>query len=488
MLDEATMPQRRSRSRVLKNLLTLYASQIITLLLGLLPIAFLPVYLGATGMGQLTIGFAFAGISSTLIMLGTQQFMVRAIARDRTSLSEIFWSALAVRMMIAIVLLPCLALLAFLSGYGAQTRTVIMLTYCGMAIQSALVTTIVATLQAIERMAWYSAAVIADKLLVILLGWFVLHQGGGIVGYLLVVILGDLVEFSLNLAYFLRVVRLQLVISWLAISRMFRGGLPFFLWGFLQIMYNQASSLILSKLGGETAVGWYGTAAQFIVPLIAVPSVAITVLLPRFSELQVLERPAFERMVRRSMSYMTIITMPMAFGMAAIAPQVIDLFGYPATFQHSIPVLQLLAFTLPITSLLMIMSTAVTATNKERSWAKISLFSLGCTVVLNGTLIPLSRLHFGNPAIGAAASSLSAELLTLMFVLWIFGGELVDGSVFVIIGKVCLASLVMALAVVVAHVLPLPLVIALGGLVYVGLSLLFKVVRPAELAALRGQL
>jgi O-antigen/teichoic acid export membrane protein len=293
------------------------------------------------------------------------------------------------------------------------------------------------------------------------------------------------VELGVNLLYFVRIVPLRPVLRWRGVRLVWAGGMPFFLWAMLQTTYQQTASLMLSKLGGAEAVGWYGAAGQFIVPLFMIPSVAITVLLPQFSQLHVLEPRALRRTVARSMQGMTLITVPLAFGLASIAPRVIALFGYPATFSHSVPVLRLLAFNLPAAALLMVAATAVAATNKERGWARISFGSVVLSIAINAALIPLAERMIGNAATGAAGAALLAELLTLALAIGLLGAAVIDRAVWATMGKTIVAGMLMSAVVLSLHRAPLPLVIAAGGMVYGAAVLLLGAVPTDDLAAAR---
>lgn len=478
--------------RVVRNLATLYGAQFVTGVLSLVPIVFLPRYLGAAGMGQLTFARSFAELFGALMITGTTVYIVREIACDHTRLHEIVTSGVLLRLAFALLLLPVAWAALVLLDYGAQTRTVVLLMYATVAVRM-ISATFAAALQALEDMRWRAAAVVTGKVTAVVVGCWVLQHTGSLLGYVAVLLLADLVEFAVNLLYFVRVIPLRPVFRWRGVQHVFAGGVPFLLWAVLQATYQQTASLMLSKLGGDEAVGWYGTAAQFIVPLFMIPSVAITVLLPQFSQLQRAEPDALRRAVRRSMQSMTLITVPLAFGLAAIAPRVLDLFGYPATFGNSVPVLQLLAFTLPASALLMVAATAVAATNKERGWARISLGSVVLSVAINAVLIPLADRMVGNAATGAAAAALVAELLTLALAIGLLGSTVIERSLWATMGKTALAGMAMSAVVLGLAWAPLALVIAGGGAVYAVVVVLLRAV-PADdvqlarrtLAAWRG--
>jgi O-antigen/teichoic acid export membrane protein len=429
-------------------------------------------------MGRLSIANSFNGIFAALILLGTTTFIVREGARDHQRLTELLSNGIALRLAIAVVLLPVVVACLYLLNYPAETRTITLILY-GSLVINMLSQTYGAALQALENMTWRSAAAICMELIAVAVGWIVLWQGGGLLGYALVLVFANIVGLIVQSSYFVLVRPLKPTFSRRGMMQLLRGGIPFFLWAFLQTIYAQTSSLMLSKLGSEEAVGWFAVANQFIVPLFLLPSVVITVLLPQFSQLHMAGHEPFRRALSRSMSYMTLMTIPLAFGLTATADRIIALFNYPATFQHSIPVLRILAFMLPGTSLLMVAATAVAAMNKERAWARISLFSLFTAVICNAVLIPLANHSFANAAIGAAIAVLLVELLTFVWSFRLLGAVFFDRYVFTTLGKAVLVGGVMAGLVASLPQVPLPIVILLGVACYIGGILLLRAI-PAE--------
>jgi O-antigen/teichoic acid export membrane protein len=468
----------RERRHILYNLAILYGAGIVTSVLSLAPITFVPKYLDAVGMGRLSIATSFNGIFAALILLGTTTFIVREGARDHQRLTELLSNGIALRLGIAIVLLPVVVACLYLLNYPAETRTIVLIMY-GSLVVNMLSQTYAAALQALENMTWRAAASICMEVVAVAVGWIVLWQGGGLLSYVLVLVLANIVGLVVHSSYFVLVIPLKPVLSRQGMIQVLRGGIPFFLWAFLQTIYAQTSSLMLSKIGSEEAVGWFAVANQFIIPLFLLPSVVITVLLPQFSQLHMTGHEAFRRALSRSMSYMTLMTIPLAFGLSAVADRIIGLFNYPATFQHSIPVLRVLAFMLPGTSLLMVAATAVAAMNKERAWARISLFSLFAAIICNLILIPLTRYSFANPAIGAAIAALLVELLTFIWSFRLLGAAIFDRHIFTTLGKTVLVGSVMAGLVVSLPQIPLPIVILLGAVCYISGVLLLRIV-PAE--------
>lgn len=473
-----------ARRGVVTNLLIMYGAQIITSLLSLLPIAYVPLYLDARGLGQISIALSFTGILGTLISLGTANYIVREIARDRECLPEVVSNAITLRVLFVLSLLPVALVLTNMMQYPSQTRLVILLMYISIAVNQ-IGEPFGLALQAMGKMGWRSAAMIIWELFTVAVTWVVLSYGGYVVGYAIVAIAASCIQVLANLAYFVYVQPFRFRVQLGGLKMLFWGGVPFFLWVLLQTIYTQTSSLFLGSFDGEVAAGWYGAAAILVGPLYAIPSVAIALLLPHFSQVRVNSEVDFKASVSRSLNYILLITLPAALGLALLAGRVIELFNYPPTFQHSIPVLRLLALSLPCTAAAMVIATGVSAMKRERTWSIISLCSLITLVILNISLIPLARDFLHNGAVGAAVAFLGAESVTIGAA-WIkFGRSMIERSFMLALSKIVLASGVMVAVVWSTMNLPLAAPIALGAITYSVMALLVKALPQDDLHALQ---
>jgi O-antigen/teichoic acid export membrane protein len=225
-----------------------------------------------------------------------------------------------------------------------------------------------------------------------------------------------------------------------------------------------------------------------MLPLYSLPGVAIYVLLPQFSQIQLQSATEFRRILSRALNYVFLFTLPAALGVAVLASNIIDVFNYPATFQHSIPVLQLLAVSLPFTAVTMITATGISAMRRERSWAYVSLGSLIALICLGLILIPLSRDLWQNAAVGAAMAVLGSELVTIGMAWVLFGRLMIDRSFFTLLGKTLLATTVMTAVVMLSRHLPIAIPIMLGATTYGATVLLFKAIPEDDVQAAQAMI
>ena len=78
-----------SRARLIaKNIGALFISDTIGSILSFLLVVFIARYLGDVGLGKYSFAFAFVGLFMALSDLGTEKFVVREIAKDRSKIEK----------------------------------------------------------------------------------------------------------------------------------------------------------------------------------------------------------------------------------------------------------------------------------------------------------------------------------------------------------------------------------------------------------------
>ena len=97
----------------------------------------------------------------------------------------------------------------------------------------------------------------------------------------------------------------------------------------------------------------------------------------------------------------------------------------------------------------------------------MSIFAAGVSVVLNGILIPVTEKHLGNGGIGAAAATAATECFVLIFCFRLLPAGFFDRECWLTLLRCAVSAGAMSAAVLAAHALPLPVVIAIGAVAYI---------------------
>ena len=77
------------------------------------------------------------------------------------------------------------------------------------------------------------------------------------------------------------------------------------------------------------------------------------------------------RLTRIGITAIFLTGLPLAVALAILSGQIIDFLHYPDGFEHSVPLLAILAMSLPLTGVLMLIGTTAAAVDRQADWARL---------------------------------------------------------------------------------------------------------------------
>ena len=156
---------------------------------------------------------------------------------------------------------------------------------------------------------------------------------------------------------------------------------------FLGYLGRNADNLIIGKILGATALGYYDLAYQIMLrPITNISGTISKPLFPALARLQHKKDEAAE-VYRKVVSYISIITMPVMFGIAAVAPElIICLVG--EKWAPAIPVVQILALVGALQSIGCTVGDIYLSQNRTDIMLKLYIFGTPITIAcfLIGTI------------------------------------------------------------------------------------------------------
>ena len=472
-----------------RNVAILMGSQVVTSSVSLVIVLLLPHYLGDVGLGRLAFAQAVCAVLGAATVLGTNLYIVREVAADRSRVPHLLVTGLITRA--PVWLLASVLAIALLSARHVPAATL-------WIVAALMVVTLVnvsngvlsSVLQGAEKMGWKSVAAIADTLVVLLVGVPALVLTRNPLVFCAALLAGAITDLTVNSLYFrnhLGSARLPRRSSLLAFGV---GALPFLGLALAQGVYGQIDTLTLGLLTTESVVGWFAAANRLSTVVVLVPVVLIAALFPVLSRMMPGDERLSGQVLRKMLDITALIAFPISAGLAVVASRLFAFLDYPAVFEHSIPILVVLSASWSATAIVMVLGSAALAGTRRNAWAIGTVTIVPIFVVLNLSLIPVATRLFGNGGIGAAAANLIGEsVMVVLAILLLPRGTLQLGNLGYA-ARVVIACLVMVGAVASRPTLHLPLAIPLGVAVYAGASLVLHTLSPAEirlaLALIRG--
>jgi O-antigen/teichoic acid export membrane protein len=183
------------------------------------------------------------------------------------------------------------------------------------------------------------------------------------------------------------------------------NGLPLALFGMLGFVFFTTDQIILGKLKGVEAVGYYSIATKIILILITFPSLFLASLFPQLA-LNVIDKERLKNIFKKSILFILLMSFVLFVFILIFADFLPLLFG-----QKYIPSIQLLKFLslillfLPLTNLF---DNFLFSINKQWQDFFITLFCAGLNVALNFLLIPQYSIF------GAIYATLISQFINLI--------------------------------------------------------------------------
>ncbi len=486
---EASRASRAADAHILvQNSVVLVARYGLFWVLNALLILFLPRYLGDTGMGQVQFAMSFAALFATVVGLGARQYLIKEVARDRTKVAELMGAALGMRVLSSVAVLLVIFGFAQLTGYSNEAK--IILYVAGLwLVANNLANLFGSILQGQENMSVPALGELTNKGIELVAALVVLVLLGlGVVAYAVVLLFGALGEVAVLARYLAaRGTSLRINFHLPAFKVLLVGGIPFILMGVIQNLYSNVNVVMLRFLTAEEVVGWYAAALQIFKAVGFLPVALTTAMLPTLARVHSTDVQYLATMARKGITVMVLIIVPIGVGTSLIADRLIPMLPYPESFKNSIPLLQVLALTIPVTALLTVFGTIAIAVDRQKTWAIWLAATVGLNIVLNYFAITYFRASAENGAIGASVATLVSEMFMLAVGVWLMPKGVVSRSLLSSIARTGVAVLGMAAAVQWAKSAGLDLVpvVGIGAVSFAGLALLARAVPVRDLVFLR---
>lgn len=479
--DNKATPGGGDSQRVLSNSLIVMIRQAFLWGLNGILLFFLPPHLGAEGMGQLSFMLSFTALVSVGITLGFGQYITKIVARDRRNAGLYLGASLGMRFLLSILGVAITIVVIEAIGYESDLRNVL---YVGTGAMIALVfsKTMIGFMWGFEDMKGPARAEITGKVLSVAAGIPVLIITESVVAYVTVLFAANLFQMTLATYFLSKRVKLNINFRVDTMKTIFKGGLPFLMMVVILEMYAHADVIILRAYTNDQVTGWYGAALQFFKAAELFPIAITTALLPTLSRLHNTDTQVLAGIARKALGVVAVVVVPMSLALSLLSEQVITLMPYPSTFNNSISSLSLLALTIPITAFLTVLGTIAVSVDRQKAMAWALAATLLLDIILNIIFIPYFEREYGNGAIGAAITTLVAEIVMIVIAVNLMPPGVFDRKTKLMIAKILFSAGVLGSIGLMSYptgIHPIATVI-LGGIVYIGLIFGLKVHTIAE--------
>ena len=435
-------------------------------------------FLGARTIGTYTFALAFTTIFSILTDLGLTPVLIREVARKREQAQSYVRTIFAIKLVLSVCAYGAVLLASYFLHYPVLTRQLIAIAGIVMVLDT-IHLTLYGILRGLQTLKYEAVGMVVGQGIALCAGIMALALHLPLHAFLAALALGS--TWNVLLSY--RTVHKQGIVLAprfdLAITKVaIRYAIPFALSGIFVKVYSYIDTVLLQHMKGDLMVGWYSVPYKITYAFQFLPMALSAAIYPALSAAWKQDAKKMRTIFDRALLYGIFIVLPLVFGIAALAPEIIRTI-YGAQFFQSIPILQVSIFGLVFIFLYFPVGALLNATDRQM----VNTVCMGITMVLNIVLNLLLIPHLGG--VGAAIAAVFTNAF-LFFCTFFWSMRIIKPSVLVVrtFGKVLLA--VIAMSVVVLEFkgrIFWPVAIVAGAAVYLVLLIVLRAIRKEDAAA-----
>jgi len=399
-----------TQQTIAKNTFWLFVGQMVSRFLRAGIVIYAARTLGIAGWGAFSYALGVATFLTTFSDIGINALITKEASRDTEKRDRYIATALILKL----VLLLALCVLVFmLFPYltNIEEAAAIMPILIFVFAFDTLRDLGSAISRALERMEIESLIQIFTNAVIVALGFIFLIHTPTSTSLAYAYAIGSGIGFVVN-AYVLRHYFKNILENFKTtiIPEILRLAWPFGLMGVLGIMMLNTDIIMLGWLKGPSEVGFYSIAQKLIQLLYVIPTFFASSIFPAMSRTVRDNLPAFKNTLEKNISAVILIALPIVIFGIGMAHIIIEkIFG--AMYVPSVPVFQILLFTVIMVYPSLLASNALFAADRQRVFMKFVAVGALSNIIFNAIFIP----SLG--AVGAAISTIVAQIIT-NFLIW----------------------------------------------------------------------
>ncbi|MBT3690215.1 flippase [bacterium] len=443
--------------------------------------SYIAVKLGAGSLGNYTFALFFTTILAVFVDIGISNVLVREVAKFKEKSQKYFSAALAIKIPLAIIIYLLAVILINLLEDNLLVRQLVYIAGIVMVLDS-FTLTFYALLRGHQNLKIESLGTILFQIILAISGFIIVN----ITNDLRILILALLTASTFNFIYSGLLIKIKLKLKYFhksrkkIIKKILIISLPFALAGIFTRVYGYIDTILLKQLIDETAVGYYSLPYKITFSLQFIPMAFVASLYPAFSSYFLKSNELLSKIFHKSVIYLSMIGIPITFGILALAKPLI-LKVYTEEYEPSILPLKILMIALFFLFINFPLGSLLNACNRQiRNTIHIGIVMI-INICLNVVLIP--KFSY----LGAAYASTISTII--MFGLQFYvSGQIIKLNIrylFINFLKILAASLIMYyLLIYLLSYMNFIILIPLGGLTYILLLFLFKMISKEEVQIL----
>jgi O-antigen/teichoic acid export membrane protein/peptidoglycan/xylan/chitin deacetylase (PgdA/CDA1 family) len=434
---------------------------------------------GQEGVGSYVIALAFMQIATLPIGVGTDQYLLRQVARDRGNLDRLFFNILGLKLSLTVPVLTVALLVLNLIGYDTRTREAAYVLTVGLLLDL-IGKTFEGVFNGTERGELLALSLVVQRIVTAAVGLSLLAAGYGVVAVAASYSAGSAVGVLTSGL----VLRRHIGIPGGKMDRrtwpsLVTTSFPFAIQDVFNLLLFRLDAVILSLLATQTAVGRYGSAYRLLESTLFVAWALEGAFTAMYAYLGRDSSPTVGSVFQRSVKVSLVLLLPVAVPLMVLA-EPICVFVFGADFRAAADPLRLLAPVVVIICVVVLSGSLISSRLGPRRLVPIAAMATALNTGLNLALIPSLDDS------GSALAMLITEIVFVAFTMRVATREV--GGIEWRATFVAPLAAGLAMAASMLALMQLPLVaLAVGVIVYVAVFVtLERRISPADLNFVQG--
>jgi len=466
---------------ILKNTFYLTASKVGARVLMVVFIGLLARAVGPSGIGAYSFALSLIAMFMILPNFGFNTLLVREVAKSKECASEYITKILVIKLILTAITAVLLIVLIVLRQYDTE-KIQILFTVFLISFLESIISISYAIFEAYERMEIEAGISVFNNLLRLFLGVVAIKIGMKLNGIILSLFMAEILTFAL-VAYiaFHGSTKIRFRFGSLGVGKIILAAAPFGILSLMEIIFINTDNLIIARLQGEVAVGWYAAASKILVIINLVPSMFWVAIFPALSRISASSSESLGQTYLKSFSYLLMLSFPITVGVFMISDQIM-LMIYGNEFRNSVLILQLMVWMISFNFVGYINGATLCASGRERMFATV----FSCFALANIFLDYVFITRFGY--IGACYVTLILKGIEFFLYSIICHRQLSVKPEWKMILKSLVASIIMGVVLFFSKEASINgfLLIPFGILIYFGLIFLFGTLPKEDYRAFRS--
>ncbi|MFH0780247.1 MAG: flippase [Parcubacteria group bacterium] len=373
---------------VTKNTTYLTASYVIQKLLSFVYFIIIARAIGVESLGKYTFAMSFTTMFAVLVDLGFTSALIRESAKFKEKAEKFLSSVLFVKIILALATYGLVILFVNVLDYPSITKNLVYISGIVMAIDQ-ITASFWGVFRGARNLKVESISIVINQIIILAAGFVILFLKLPLVYLMLPFVFGSVFSFlfaSVNLRRTLRL-KISSRFDWQITKFLFGISFWFALIAVFSRIYGNIDTVMLSKLIGDKAVGWYSVAMKIPFALQFIPAALAAAIFPAFSRHFVNDQFQLKSTFDRTMKFLTILVVPISVGIAFLARPIILTF-YGLEYAPSILPLQILMGGLIFVFLNFPLGSLLNGCDRQKQNAILVGATMAFNIVLNIFLIP----------------------------------------------------------------------------------------------------